>query len=66
MFTNSSMFFNDVYRCKRKVMEYLNFKKGLLFIGLDGDYYIFMDTPELRDALNKMPILLKVSALLDK
>lgn len=54
-----------LYRCKRKVAYYLIYEAHLSFVAYDkSGCYSFSDTEELREALKKMPLSLKIIKLL--
>lgn len=51
----------DKYKCNKKVMEYLVFKCHLPILGIDGKYYYFANTEDLRESLKAMPLSLRLT-----
>jgi hypothetical protein len=49
-----------LYKCSKRIMEYLVYDRKLPIYGLDGDLYYFAETDELKKALKEMPMGLKI------
>lgn len=64
MIINPSEDLFNLYACKKNIMEYLVYKCGIPMLAIEEDHYLFIRDNKLEEALNKMPILLKISALL--
>jgi len=60
------MFFDNGYKCKKKVMEYLVYQCHLPILGISGEYYYFTDNDVLKRCLKELPISLKISSLWSK
>lgn len=57
----------NVYKCKKEIMEYLIYDCHIPLLGYDSEkYYYFDKTDELLQCLKKMPLHLKFIALFTK
>lgn len=61
MIINPSEDLLNLYACKKGIMEYLVYKCGIPILSVEDDHYFFIKDEKLEEALNKMPILLKIS-----
>jgi hypothetical protein len=50
----------DLFKCKKKVMEYFVYQAGIPMIAYDNDYYYFKKTEAFKEAFKKMPAFLKI------
>jgi hypothetical protein len=50
----------DKYKCNEKTMRYLIYDCCLSLFSYDKDYYYFIKTPQLKRALENMPLKLKI------
>lgn len=64
MIINPSEDLLNLYACKKGIMEYLVYKCGIPILCVEDDHYLFIRDNKLEEALNKMPILLKISEFL--
>lgn len=57
----------DAYICKEKIMRYLVYEKHIPISSYDknGNYY-FIKTPQLIEALDNMPLKMKIYELFSK
>lgn len=49
----------NTYTCGKHIAEYLRDKCGFPILSKDGETYYFSKTEELKDALEKVPLLVR-------
>jgi hypothetical protein len=62
MITNPDSIKNK-YKCNRTVANFLIYKKGLSLLGMDEKWFYFAYTDELIEAVQNLPLLLKISEI---
>lgn len=60
MITNPSIIENS-FKCKKAIKDYLVFRCHIPMFGYDKHYFYFSYTEKLKECLEKMPLLLKIS-----
>ena len=61
---NNIWYMPHVYKCHKKVADYLQHKGHLPLISVDAHYYYFAQNDELKKILESAPIWIKAMALI--
>jgi hypothetical protein len=53
--------FIDSFKCKKKLAEYLIYKKHFPVFNVDETYYYFVNTDLLKEVLEGLPLWMKIA-----
>lgn len=49
---------NKKYKCNEKIAKWLQYEKKIPLLAIEGEFYIFMMTKELKDILLEIPFII--------
>ena len=60
MLIHNDIAFNSIYKCNKKIGNYIIKNFNIPVLSMHDKYYVFSNTEELRLALKKIPFILKL------